>query len=126
MLLRSTLIYAPAILLTRISALLLLAIATRLIDQTEYGLLTLVVTIGEMTDVAVTNWLRISLLRLGGKGEISRGSLVLAGRVLLVTTAAGAGGVGWPPRCWWCRSAGSNSPWRSRPIWWRARSAALR
>ncbi len=86
LLLRSTLIYAPAILLTRLSALLLLAIATRLVDQTEYGLLTLVVTIGEMTDVAVTNWLRIALLRLGGKGEVSRGSLLLAGRVLVLST----------------------------------------
>ncbi|TIX41681.1 MAG: lipopolysaccharide biosynthesis protein, partial [Mesorhizobium sp.] len=87
MLLRSTLIYAPAILLTRISALLLLVVVTRLIDQTEYGLLTLVVTVGEMTDIAVTNWLRIALLRLGGKGEVSRGSLMLAGQVLLATTA---------------------------------------
>nr|WP_295886634.1 polysaccharide biosynthesis C-terminal domain-containing protein [uncultured Devosia sp.] len=86
MLLRSTLIYAPAILLTRLSALLLLAIATRLVDQTEYGLLTLVVTIGEMTDVAVTNWLRIALLRLGGKGEVSRGGLLLAGRVMVIST----------------------------------------
>jgi O-antigen/teichoic acid export membrane protein len=86
LLLRSTLIYAPAILLTRLSALLLLAIATRLVDQTEYGLLTLVVTIGEMTDVAVTNWLRIALLRLGGKGDVSRGSLVLAGRVMVLST----------------------------------------
>lgn len=86
MLLRSTLIYSPAILLTRLSALLLLAMATRLVDQTEYGLLTLVVTIGEMTDVAVTNWLRISLLRLGGKQDVSRGSLLLAGRVMLMTT----------------------------------------
>ncbi|HEY4202426.1 MAG TPA: lipopolysaccharide biosynthesis protein [Devosiaceae bacterium] len=89
MLLRSTLIYAPAILLTRISSLLLLVIATRLINQTEYGLLTLVVTVGELTDVAVTNWLRIALLRLGGKGDISRGSLLLAGRVLLATTTLG-------------------------------------
>ncbi|MCP9232730.1 polysaccharide biosynthesis C-terminal domain-containing protein [Mesorhizobium sp. LMG 17147] len=87
MLLRSTLIYAPAILLTRISALLLLVVVTRLIDQTEYGLLTLVVTVGEMTDIAVTNWLRIALLRLGGKGEVSGGSLMLAGQVLLATTA---------------------------------------
>ncbi|ESZ42904.1 polysaccharide biosynthesis C-terminal domain-containing protein [Mesorhizobium sp. L2C066B000] len=86
MLLRSTLIYGPAILLTRVSALLLLVVMTRLIDQTEYGLLTLVVTVGEMTDVAVTNWLRIALLRLGGKGDVSRGSLMLAGQVLLVTT----------------------------------------
>ncbi len=89
MLLRSTLIYAPAILFTRLSALLLLVIATRLIDQTEYGLLALVVTVGELTDSAVTNWLRIALLRLGGKGEISRGSLLLAARVLAVTTGIG-------------------------------------
>lgn len=91
MLLRSTLIYAPAILLTRISALLLLVIATRLIDQTEYGLLTLVVTVGELTDTAVTNWLRIALLRLGGKGKISRGSMLLAARVLVVTTLLALG-----------------------------------
>ena len=89
MLLRSTLIYAPAILLTRVSALLLLVIATRLIDQTEYGLLALVVTIGELTDSAVTNWLRIALLRLGGTGEVTRGSLRLAARVLTVTTLVG-------------------------------------
>jgi O-antigen/teichoic acid export membrane protein len=89
LLLRSTLIYAPAILLTRVSALLLLVIATRLIDTTEYGLLTLVVTVGELTDSAVTNWLRIALLRLGGKGEISRGSMLLAARVLLITTVIG-------------------------------------
>ena len=85
--LRSTLIYAPAILLTRISALLLLVIATRLIDQTEYGFLTLVVTVGELTDSALTSWLRIALLRLGGKGEISRGSLLLAARVLGARTS---------------------------------------
>ncbi|GGB07296.1 hypothetical protein GCM10011491_39230 [Brucella endophytica] len=87
MLLRSTLIYGPAILLTRISALLVLVIVTRLLNQEEYGLLTLVVTVGEMTDTALTNWLRIALLRLGGKGEISRGSLALAGKVLIGTTA---------------------------------------
>lgn len=87
MLLRSTLIYAPAILLTRISALLFLIIATRLIDKTEYGLLTLVVTVGEMTDVALTNWLRIALLRLGGKGDVSKGSLLRAGHILVCTTA---------------------------------------
>ena len=86
MFLRSTLIYGPAILFTRISALLLLIVVTRLINQEEYGLLTLVVTVGEMTDAAVTNWLRIALLRLGGTGNISRGSLVLAGKVMLFTT----------------------------------------
>jgi O-antigen/teichoic acid export membrane protein len=85
--LRSTLIYAPGILFTRISALLLLVISTRLVNQTEYGLLTLVVTVGEFTDIAMTNWLRIALLRLGGKTHVSRGTLWLAGRVLLATTA---------------------------------------
>ncbi|OEO28893.1 hypothetical protein VW23_028095, partial [Devosia insulae DS-56] len=89
MLLRSTLIYAPAILLTRLSALLMLVVATRLIDQTEYGLLTLVVTVGELTDSAISSWLRIALLRLGGKGEISHGSVKLAARVLVVTTLLG-------------------------------------
>jgi len=86
LLLRSTLIYGPAILFTRVSALLLLVVVTRLINQEEYGLLTLVVTVGEMTDAAVTNWLRIALLRLGGTKDISRGSLVLAGKVMFFTT----------------------------------------
>lgn len=89
MLLRSTLIYGPAILLTRLSALLFLILATRIVDPVEYGLLTLVVTIGEMTDTAFANWLRVSLLRLGGKGDVSRGSLMRAGRMVLVTTAIG-------------------------------------
>ena len=74
-------------LLTRLSSLLLLVVATHLIDRSEYGILTLVVTVGELTDTAVTNWLRIALLRLGGKGTISSGSLLLAARVLLATTA---------------------------------------
>lgn len=104
MLLRTTLIFAPALLLTRISALLLLVIATRLISQTEYGLLTLVVTIGEMTDVAVSNWLRVGFLRLGGKNEVSRGSFMLAAKVVVGTMpvalliAAGAAAIVVPER----------------------------
>ena len=86
MLLRSTLIYAPAVLFSRLSALLLLIVCTRLMDQTEYGLLALVVTVGEMTDAAISSWLRIALLRLGGTGEVTRGSLARAGRTLAVTT----------------------------------------
>lgn len=85
MLIRSTIIYLPAILLPRIAAILLLIVTTRLVDQTEYGLLALVVTIGEITDAAVSNWLRIALLRLGGTGEVARGSLARAARVLVVT-----------------------------------------
>lgn len=89
LLLRSTLIYAPAVLLTRLSALIFMVVATRLIDKTEYGLLTLVVTVGEMTDVVVTNWLRIAFVRLGGTGEVSRGSVLRTGQILLATTVLG-------------------------------------
>jgi O-antigen/teichoic acid export membrane protein len=104
LLLRATLIFAPALLLTRLSALLLLVIATRLISQTEYGLLTLVVTIGEMTDVAVSNWLRVGFLRLGGKNDVSRGSFRLAAQVVVGTMpvalliAAGAAAIVVPER----------------------------
>lgn len=89
LLLRSTLIYAPAVLLTRVSALIFMVVATRLVDKTEYGLLTLVVTVGEMTDVVVTNWLRIAFVRLGGTGEVSRGSVVRTGQILTATTILG-------------------------------------
>jgi O-antigen/teichoic acid export membrane protein len=88
MLIRSTIIYLPAILLPRISAILLLIVTTRLVSQTEYGLLALVVAIGEMTDAAVSNWLRIALLRLGGTGTIASGSLKRATTVLIGTSAA--------------------------------------
>jgi O-antigen/teichoic acid export membrane protein len=103
LLLRTTLIFAPALLLTRVSALLLLVIATRLISQTEYGLLTLVVTIGEMTDIAVSNWLRVGFLRLGGQ-QVSRGSFMQAGRVVAASMpvafliAAGAAALVVPER----------------------------
>ncbi|MDO1582793.1 lipopolysaccharide biosynthesis protein [Rhizobium oryzicola] len=86
MLLRSTLIYGPATLFTRLGGLLFVVVATRLLDQNEYGILTLVVTVGELIDLAVTEWMRIAFLRLGGKGEISRRSLLQAGRILGGTT----------------------------------------
>lgn len=89
MLLRSTLIYAPAILLPRISAVLLLIVTTRLVDTVEYGLLALVITIGEMIDVAITNWLRVALIRLGGSVDVARGTLRRAANVLAVTTTLG-------------------------------------
>ncbi len=71
MLLRSTLIYSPAILLTRISGLLLVVVATRLIDQTEYGLLTLVVTVGEPTDTSSAPGCASPYCSLGRQGQRS-------------------------------------------------------
>lgn len=88
MLLRSTLIFAPAVFLVRVSALILLVIATRLLAPAEYGLLTLVVSVGELADMALANWLRIAFLRLGGTGAISRGSVLRALSVSTMTTGA--------------------------------------
>ena len=87
-----------------------MVVATRLIDQTEYGLLTLVVTVGELIDTGLSTWLRIALLRLGGKGEISAGSLWYAGRVLFFSTAAGHRLFGGGLDVSSCQSAGCSSP----------------
>lgn len=105
MLLRSTLIYAPAILLSRLSAMLLLIVITRLTNQTEYGLLVLVVTIGEMADMAISSWLRLVLIRLGGSGEVSRGTLrrgamVLVSSTLVAVLVAGGAAVTMVPERW--------------------------
>ncbi len=86
MLLRSTLIYAPAVLLVRLSSLVLLVIATRMMSPDAYGLLTLVVAVGELADMALANWLRIAFLRLGGTGDVSRGSVLRALLVSALTT----------------------------------------
>jgi O-antigen/teichoic acid export membrane protein len=86
MLLKSTMIYAPAVLLVRLSSLILLVIATRLMSPEAYGLLTLVVSVGELADMALSNWLRIAFLRLGGTGDISRGSVLRALSVSALTT----------------------------------------
>ncbi len=86
MLLRSTLIFAPAVLLIRLSSLVVLVVATRLLAPVEYGLLTLVVSIGEMADMALSGWLRVAFLRLGGGHEVTRGSVAKALHVLVATT----------------------------------------
>lgn len=90
MLLRSTLIFAPAVLLIRLSSLIVLIVATRLLAPAEYGLLTLVVSIGEMADMALSGWLRVAFLRLGGGHEVTRGSVSRALHVLVATTLLAA------------------------------------
>ena len=86
MLLRSTLIYAPAIILPRLAAIVLLIVVTRLVDQTEYGLLALVVTVGEMADITISNWLRVALIRLGGVAKITTGAVRRGVGAMLATT----------------------------------------
>ncbi|MCE1235012.1 MAG: lipopolysaccharide biosynthesis protein [Hyphomicrobiales bacterium] len=60
---RSLLGYAPAVVLPRIVSLILVLILTRLISKQEYGLFVLVMTIAEMIDGIVNNWVRIALAR---------------------------------------------------------------
>lgn len=86
--LRSTLIYAPAVLMPRLAALVSLIIMTRLLSQADYGLLVLTVTVGEMADAALSGWARISLLRLGSATRISTGAIALAARVSAATSLA--------------------------------------
>lgn len=87
--LKSTATYLPGILLPRIGSLGLIIVMTHLLPKEEYGLLTLVVTVGELVDASMTTWVRLALLRLGSGGMISR---MLANVVLgsvAVTTALG-------------------------------------
>lgn len=96
--LRSTLTYAPAVLMPRIAALVSLIVMTRLLTQAEYGLLVLTVTIGEMADTGLSSWIRIALLRLGSSAQMTTGAISLVAQVSSVTgvaamTAAAIGAV---------------------------------
>lgn len=84
--LKSTAIYLPGILLPRLAALGLIIIMTHLLPKAEYGLLTLVITVGELVDTSLTTWVRLALLRLGAGGQASRGlANVVLGSVALMT-----------------------------------------
>lgn len=71
---RSLLGYAPAVVLPRIVSLILVLILTRLISKQEYGLFVLVMTIAELIDAIVNNWVRIALARFasGRDGDFGR------------------------------------------------------
>jgi O-antigen/teichoic acid export membrane protein len=92
MLIRSALIYGPAILFPRLAAFGLALVLTRLLPPREFGLYALVVLIGEIADMSCSNWIRLSMLRLdAGYPGTLRSSLVhsiwltLAGTTLAIT-----------------------------------------
>ena len=88
MLLRSTLIYLPALLLPRVATFVLVIAATRLLPISEYGLFALVITVGEIAEGVTTNWLRVALVRLSGAAATFPASLWRAtARANQVTTA---------------------------------------
>lgn len=63
---RSLVSYAPAVVLPRLVALVLVVVLTRLMPIGDYGLFTLVMTAGEVIDGIAANWVRIALARFGG------------------------------------------------------------
>lgn len=62
---------------------------THLLPKHEYGLLTLVVTVGELVDSSLSTWVRLALMRLGGGGMISRGLANVVFSTVAGTTAIG-------------------------------------
>jgi O-antigen/teichoic acid export membrane protein len=66
---RSLIGYAPAVVLPRLVALLLVVLLTRLISRDEYGLWVMVTTVGEAVDMIASNWVRIALARFASGHE---------------------------------------------------------
>ena len=83
--LRAFFLYFPSVLLSRISAFLIVIFGTRLLGPEQFGYFALIVFIGEFADVSVTNWTRIAMSRFGStQAGVSR---AFAGRMLLLTGA---------------------------------------
>ncbi len=78
-LLRSTLTYAPGVLVRRAIAYLIVIIFTRLLAPAEFGLYSLVITYGELLDSVFMNWSRLGMLRFLRKHDSAdEGGLVKA------------------------------------------------
>jgi O-antigen/teichoic acid export membrane protein len=86
---RSVVAYTPAVILPRLAAMLMIVVLTRLMPKSEYGLFTLVITMGEALDGISSNWLRIALARFGAAApetigrEMIRCSLFYGGTFLV-------------------------------------------
>ncbi len=87
--LKSTATYLPGILIPRAMSLALIIIMTHFLPKGEYGLLTLVITVGELVDTSLTTWVRLALLRLGAGGKVSTELASIVFRTVLATTAVG-------------------------------------
>lgn len=87
--LKSTAIYLPGILIPRVMSLAILVVMTHLLSKVEFGLMSLVITLGEMVDTSCTTWVRLALLRLGAGGAVSPNLAKVVFRVVTMTTIAG-------------------------------------
>ena len=63
MIIRSTALYAPAIVAPRAAAFILVLLLTRRLGAAEFGFYALVTLIGEMLDMGASNWIRFAFLR---------------------------------------------------------------
>lgn len=90
------LLYIAAGMAPRLAMFALLMVFTRLLPVAEFGLFALVVTIGEILDSTMSNWVRIYILRNGtGGGTMPAGRLgralgLSAGTLLLALLVAAA------------------------------------
>ena len=66
------LLYLAANIGPRLATLILLVVLTRILPADEYGLFALVVTAGEILDMASTGWIRIYMLRTEGGATVLR------------------------------------------------------
>jgi O-antigen/teichoic acid export membrane protein len=66
------LLYLAANIGPRLATLVLLVVLTRILPADEYGLFALVVTTGEILDMASTGWIRIYMLRTEGGAAVLR------------------------------------------------------
>jgi O-antigen/teichoic acid export membrane protein len=87
--LKSTVIYLPGLLIPRAMSLALVIVMTHFLPKTDYGLLTLVITVGELVDTSLTTWVRLALLRLGSGGTITTDLAAVVLRTVALTTSFG-------------------------------------
>jgi O-antigen/teichoic acid export membrane protein len=88
MLIRSTSIYATAVVLPRIAAFVLMLALTRLLSPAEFGFYALSVLIGEIADMIGADWIRLALLRLDSHSQSLRPALCQSARLTVVTVLA--------------------------------------
>jgi O-antigen/teichoic acid export membrane protein len=85
MLIRSTFIYALAVVLPRIAAFVLMLALTRLLSPAEFGFYALTVLIGETADMIGADWIRLAFLRLDSHSQSLRPALRVSARLTGVT-----------------------------------------
>jgi len=85
-LIRSTILYTPAMLAPRIAAFAMILLLTRRLGAAEFGYFSLIGVLGEILDMSASNWVRFSLLRSDTLREIVWRDAFLRCAVLLAVT----------------------------------------